>query len=383
MLRCAQHDGPAPACDKRRICDNAGRFNFPRHAKEFPKWLDRLRCSPASGPTCPWPNWSARCSEFGYDGLELACWGDHFEVDKALAQDDYCSKKRELLESNGLQVFAISAHLVGQAVLDNIDARHKAILPPHVWGDGDPAEVNARAANELIATRQSRAKTWRRHCQRLHRIEHLAAVVFLPAGAAGDDRRRLQAAGRAVQPDPRRFRRVRRPVRVGSPSDGNRLRPLLGPAGVRGARTTATSSASTSTRATCSGRASIRWSSSAQFPDRIFHVHMKDAIVTLNGRSGILGSHLELRRSAPRLGFPLAGPRRRELRGDHPRLERRRLQRPAVGRMGRLRHGPRRTAPRKPASSSRSSTSSPAAWPSTRRLRKKSRISPNRTLPTA
>ena len=24
-------------------------------------------------------------SEFGYDGIELACWGDHFEVDKALA----------------------------------------------------------------------------------------------------------------------------------------------------------------------------------------------------------------------------------------------------------------------------------------------------------
>lgn len=28
------------------------------------------------------------------------------------------------------------------------------------------------------------------------------------------------------------------------------------------------------------------------FPTRIYHVHMKDAIVTLNGRSGILSSHL-------------------------------------------------------------------------------------------
>ena len=59
------------------------------------------------------------------------------------------------------------------------------------------------------------------------------------------------------------------------------------------------------------------------FPDRIYHVHMKDAIVTLNGRSGILAQPPELRRPAPRLGLPLAGPRRRELRGDHPRLERR------------------------------------------------------------
>ena len=62
-------------------------------------------------------------SEFGFDGLELACWGDHFEVDKALSDDDYCSRKRALLDKYGLQVWAISAHLVGQAVLDNIDQR--------------------------------------------------------------------------------------------------------------------------------------------------------------------------------------------------------------------------------------------------------------------
>ena len=59
------------------------------------------------------------------------------------------------------------------------------------------------------------------------------------------------------------------------------------------------------------------------FPDRIYHVHMKDAIVTLNGRQRHPGQPLELRRSAARLGLPLAGPRRRELRGDHPRPERR------------------------------------------------------------
>jgi sugar phosphate isomerase/epimerase len=51
--------------------------------------------------------------EFGFDGLELACWGDHFEVQRALKEDDYCAKKRALLENNGMQVFAISNHLVG------------------------------------------------------------------------------------------------------------------------------------------------------------------------------------------------------------------------------------------------------------------------------
>ena len=29
-----------------------------------------------------------------------------------------------------------------------------------------------------------------------------------------------------------------------------------------------------------------------EFPDRIYHVHIKDAIVTLNGKSGILCSHI-------------------------------------------------------------------------------------------
>ena len=44
-----------------------------------------------------------KTSEFGYQGIELACWGDHFEVDKALADDGYCARKHELLERNNLQ----------------------------------------------------------------------------------------------------------------------------------------------------------------------------------------------------------------------------------------------------------------------------------------
>src|SRR2546425_11693267 len=56
-----------------------------------------------------------KAKDFGYDGLELACWGDHFEVDKALSDDTYCARKRDLLEKHDLKLFAISNHLVGQA----------------------------------------------------------------------------------------------------------------------------------------------------------------------------------------------------------------------------------------------------------------------------
>ena len=91
-----------------------------------------------------------KAKSFGYDGLELACWGDHFEVDKA--DDDYCKAKHELLKENGLQIFSISAHLVGQCVCDLIDERHKSILPDYIWGDGDPEGVRQRAAEEMIKT---------------------------------------------------------------------------------------------------------------------------------------------------------------------------------------------------------------------------------------
>ena len=77
-------------------------------------------------------------SEWGYDGLEIACWGDHFEVDKALADESYVDRKRETLAKYNLKVFAISNHLVGQAVCDHpIDERHQGILPARIWGDGD------------------------------------------------------------------------------------------------------------------------------------------------------------------------------------------------------------------------------------------------------
>ena len=91
-----------------------------------------------------------KAKTFGYDGLELACWGDHFEVDRA--DQDYCDGRRKLLERYGLEIHAISTHLVGQAVCDRIDERHQAILPPRVWGDGDPEGVRRRAAGEIIET---------------------------------------------------------------------------------------------------------------------------------------------------------------------------------------------------------------------------------------
>lgn len=91
-----------------------------------------------------------KAQRFGYDGLELCCWGNHMEIDKA--DQDYCNGRKALLAKYNLKLVAISTHLVGQCVCDLIDERHKGILPDYIWGDGEPEGVRQRAAAEVIKT---------------------------------------------------------------------------------------------------------------------------------------------------------------------------------------------------------------------------------------
>ena len=98
------------------------------------------------------PTLAEKASTMGYDGLELACWGDHFDVDKAAISKKYCQERWEILDDYKLNCFAISSHLVGQAICDPIDERHQSILPPDVWGEGEPEKVRKRAAKKMAKT---------------------------------------------------------------------------------------------------------------------------------------------------------------------------------------------------------------------------------------
>jgi sugar phosphate isomerase/epimerase len=106
----------------------------------------------------PFETLASKLGGWGFDGIEIACWGDHFDVDQALADDSYVKGRREILERNGLQVWAIANHLLGQAISDPIDARHQAVVPPDVWGDGDPAGVQRRAAEKMKDTARAAAR---------------------------------------------------------------------------------------------------------------------------------------------------------------------------------------------------------------------------------
>ncbi|MHA7240981.1 sugar phosphate isomerase/epimerase family protein [Arthrobacter sp. TMS1-12-1] len=90
--------------------------------------------------------------QWGYDGLEIAVSGDHLDAWR-WDDDAYIQDRLDILERNGLKVWAISNHLKGQAVCDDpIDFRHEAIVGPTVWGDGDPEGVRRRAAEEMKLT---------------------------------------------------------------------------------------------------------------------------------------------------------------------------------------------------------------------------------------
>lgn len=97
-----------------------------------------------------------KAKAFGYDGLELACCGNHIEVDKA--DDAYCRERKKLLQKYGLKLFAAATHLVSQCVCDVIDERHKSIVPEYIWGDGSPEGVRQRAAKDIIDTAHAAKK---------------------------------------------------------------------------------------------------------------------------------------------------------------------------------------------------------------------------------
>ena len=89
-----------------------------------------------------------KAKDFGYDGLELACWGDHFEIDKAAEDPAYCETQRQILKDNGLDCWAISAHLQGQLILDREDARGAGFAPDSARGSWK--DVQAWATKQMM-----------------------------------------------------------------------------------------------------------------------------------------------------------------------------------------------------------------------------------------
>ena len=313
-----------------------------------------------SSPRRP-PSW-------GFDGLELACWGDHFDVAaRARATRLRAAQRRELLERHGLGVLGDR-----QPPRRPGGVRPDRRAPP---GHPAPASLGRRRSRGRAPARRRAdeghraggraARRRRRH--RVHRLADLAPALLLPAERLRRDRARLRGVRRALGADRRRLRGRGRALRARGPPHRDRLR-LRRPRARRWRPSaTARASASTSTRATSRTSSSTPRRSSTEFGDRIYHVHVKDSKRRLDGRSSILGGHLDFGDARARLGLRLPRPRRRRLRGDVPGAQPDRLRGAAVDRVGGLGHGPRLGRARRAGVRAPHRLRALRAWPSTRR----------------
>ncbi|QDU63480.1 Inosose dehydratase [Planctomycetes bacterium Pan216] len=244
-----------------------------------------------------------KAANWGYDGLELACWGDHFEVSRALDEPEYCQKKLDLLEKHGLDCQAISSHLVGQMVLDRNDERTDGWVPEDCRGDSE--KKNAWAIEEMKRTAQAAKKLG----------------VPVVNGFTGSSIWPLLYSFPPVTPEM---------IDAGFALFAERWNPILdvfGECEVRFALevhpTEIAFDIPTARRALAAiehreefgfnfDPSHLHWQGIdpvrfiREFPDRIYHVHIKDAAITLDGASGILSSHLDF--GDPRRGWDFRSP---------------------------------------------------------------------------
>jgi sugar phosphate isomerase/epimerase len=228
--------------------------------------------------------------DFGYDGLELACWGDHMDVDKAAVDQGYCDEKRQLLDKHGLKCFSISHHLAGQLVCDpNNDARSDMFAPEAMHGDAEKKRAwavetmknAARAAKNMgvdVVNGFTGSSIW-------HMI-----YSFPPASEE------MIASGFEY------FAEMFNPIFDVFDECGVKFALEVHPTEIAFDIITAKRAlAAVDNRETFGFNfdpSHFLWQQFdpvqflTEFPDRIYHVHMKDVAIQLDGYTSILGSHL-------------------------------------------------------------------------------------------
>lgn len=234
---------------------------------------------------------AAKASAWGFDGLELAATGEHFDEDRVLHEPGYVGQRRALLAKYNLKCYAIGAHLVGQAVCDLIDSRHKNILPASVWVDGEPEGVRQRAAEHMIQIARAAAKFGVRQVNGFtgSSIWHLL-YSFPPNDFAAIERgyedfaRRWHPIIDVFEQEGVRFGLEVHPTEIAY--DFVTTRKTLDAIGNR---------PGFGINFDPSHFAHQFLDSAAfvqEFADRIYHVHIKDSKKHLDGRTSILSSHL-------------------------------------------------------------------------------------------
>jgi sugar phosphate isomerase/epimerase len=244
----------------------------------------------------PWTDLSLeelahKSADWGYQGIELCCWGDHFEVQRALSEADYCQKKLDRLSRYDLSVPVLNSHYVGQAIGDCITSHHQALLPDYVWGDGNPEEISQRAVEEMTAT--------------AHAAQKLGAGVV--AGLTGSALWHLVASAATPKPELlagtlRSFVRKWNPILNLYRDCGIKFALEVGPGQIAfdlySAEVVLDALGGREDFGFLLDPSHLHWQGVEpaefvrRFPDRIYHLHLRDVTLALNGRTSILGSYL-------------------------------------------------------------------------------------------
>ena len=232
----------------------------------------------------------AKTGDWGFQGFELCCWGDHLEVQRGLSDDDYAPALLDQLARHDLQIPVVANHKVGQAVSDPIDARHQLLLPEYVWGDGNPKGVRQRAAEEMAAT--------------FRVAEKLGASVV--SGFTGSPIWSFVAGYPAPKPGQlaeafKQFAGQWNPILDVAKETGVRFACEVHPGQLAfdlySAEVTLDALHGREEFGFLFDPSHLHWQGVdpveflRRFADRIYHVHIKDAVLSLNGRSGVLAGY--------------------------------------------------------------------------------------------
>lgn len=228
-------------------------------------------------------------SGFGYDGLEIACWGDHMDVRKAATDPAYVEERKAILKKYNLGCWALGAHLSGQAVADKWDERLDVFVPDEV--KGKPDEIKAWAAEEMKYTAQA--------------AKNMGCYVV--TGFTGSPVWKYWYSFPPT-PDDMVENAYKEVVKLWTPildefdKQGVKFGLEVHPSEIAYDFYTTQKLLDAFDRRPAFGLnfdpSHLVWQGVEphlfirEFADRIYHVHMKDAGVTLDGKAGILGSHL-------------------------------------------------------------------------------------------
>jgi sugar phosphate isomerase/epimerase len=227
--------------------------------------------------------------DMGYDGLEIACWGDHMDVRKAADDAAYVEERKKTLEKFGLKCWALGAHLSGQCVGDRYDERLDAFAPDKF--KGNPEKIREWAGEEMKATARA-AKNM--GCRVVNGFMGSPIWKFWYSFPATSED--------MVENGFQKIKELWTPILDEFDACGVKFGLEVHPGNIAfdfySTRKLFDVFDNRPTLGLNFDPSHLIWQGMdphlfiREFADRIYHVHMKDSAVTLDGRSGILGSHL-------------------------------------------------------------------------------------------